>query len=338
MGRRSAAGIVAALALLAACGPERREWRPPETAPGTGPAAFAMVWAGTPLHVAADRRAPTVMLPTDTFVPFRILREREGWVRLETLGASDRAHCGTSVASLEPYRLRLYVPTSALAKVTTREVDQRFEDGTSIHLARGVPLTEASGERLYRAHLGPFSTVVRLEPSAVGTRYLPSAPSRNGLADQMLSPDALTAGRAVLGRTGRLNARLPLPLAVHERRAHGPGEALVALHPRCGRLRVRVPSEAVGGVGLLGRSAYVPPEGPPLVPDGSPVYWANGLEAGVAIRAAPVRDEVEGSAGRRCFRQPLGDVSGQRTAVILCFDARDVIERGAAGRRLAPPG
>jgi hypothetical protein len=334
-----AAVLSAALAALAAgCGrPPRRAWEPPPLEPGDAPAAFAVVRAGAPLHVAPDGRASTVVLPAEGFVPLRVLREADDWVWLETLGAPDRSHCAPAVEALEPFRLRLYARPRDLVPVTVREVTQRFDDGTFIHLARGVPLEALPGERAFRAHLGPASTVVRLEPTAVGTRYLPSPPPEVAAAAHVLSGGALVSGVAVLGRTGRLAAHAPVELPVHARAPRG-GEQLVEVRTRCARVGVRVPARAVQPPGVvLARVDGAP--GPPFVTARSPVFWANGQRAGAVVRRAPVRDEIDPVQGRRCFRHPLGRDPATAAAVILCFRPHDVIDAGpAAGRRLDPPG
>ena len=74
---------------------------------------------------------------------------------------------------------------------------------------------------------------------------------------------------------------------------------------------------------------------PPYVPAGREVFWANDQEAGVTTARAPVRDEIDPVAGKRCFRQPLDDGA---TVVILCFRPQDVVDPGGgAGSRLDAP-
>lgn len=335
-----------ALALLAAgCGPERVQWQPRPTPPDTS--SFALVWTGATFRVAPDLRAPTVSLAPagadrapwlgDTFVVVHVLRERRGWAEVETAGTATDAHCVPDAPGLRPFRLRLYVPSRALAQLTVREVVQRFEDGTSAWLARGVPLERLERPGYYRVRLGALSTVLRLEPSEIGTRYLPSeAPPAAEPPAGRLDVAALRAGVPVLGQTGRVHsavATADLPVASVEPRG---SEALVVLRPRCAELRVRVPVHVVGEPPDL-LSATPPPAeaGPPFAEPGTPIFWPGGREAGSVTERVGLDHEVEGDAERRCFGRALD--GGDTPGAVLCFRRADLGTPGAPAAGLTPP-
>lgn len=296
---------------------------------GGAATAYAVVRADAPLHVAPDHRTPVVALPADGFLPFRMLRERDGWAWLETLGAPDESHCATSLRSLEALRLRLYTPLAALVPVTVREITQTFDDDTSVHLARGVPLEPVSGDRLYRLHLGGLRTVLRLDRDAIGTRYLPSAPIERRPRAQVLRGDVLASGAVILGSTGRVTGPPSAVLAVYSHE-EGAGDARLEVRPRCGSLRVRVPAHAVQPA--LPSPLRADPPSPPFVVPGAAVFWANGQRAGMTTAPAAVRDEVavDGPRDHRCFRHPLGHDRRASRSVVLCFRRRDVVDDGAA--------
>lgn len=339
-----------ALALLAvACGPQRRQWRPPDDAPQGAATSFAVVPAGADFYIAPDPRAPTVSLTSpgtarapwlsDEVVAVRVIGERRGWVAIETLGEPGEAHCAPARPALLPLRLRLYVHARALGAVTVREVDQSFDDGTAVHLARGVPLTGAGHGRLFRAQMGDVTAVVRLDTSAVGTRYLPSAPAERDEPEGWLAADALHAGVPILGQTGRVQssaAHADAPVYAIEA---GGSEARVELRPRCGRLRVRVPAHVVRAPDSVVLGEHTPsPPAPPFAEAGTALYWPGGREAGtVTARIGLGPEEVgESTATHRCFARALH--ASAEASVVLCVRRDAVDEPGAAARGLAAPG
>ena len=170
------------------------EGTPPREGPPTLPAE--------PPHEGTPPREST----PPHFAAFRVRGEENGWVALETLGEDALPHCAGGIDALAPFRLRFYVPVGALAPVTQREVSQSFDDGTRIELSRGVPLTRLQRDGFFRTQLGDVSTVVHLEPSEVGTRYMPSAPLPRPAVSRMLRGDVLAAAVPVLGRTGRVES------------------------------------------------------------------------------------------------------------------------------------
>lgn len=337
-----------ALLLLTSCGPRRVRWRPTEPTGGAGPRAYAVVWAGAPFHVAPDANAATVPLmppsrarepwARDTFIAFRVVGEAGGWTTVETLGGDGEAHCTAERPFLSPFHLRLHVPSRSLVPVTVREVTQTFDDGTSVRLARGVPLESVDRRQLYRARLGQLSTVVRLDRRDVGTRYLPSDLPRAAPVQGRLSMDALRAGAPILGRTGRVHStETSGDVAVHARERRG-GEEIVELRPRCARLSVRVPAHVVSEpMGAIGGIVPGPSDAPPYVEPGTRIFWRDGRDAGIITRRVTAGDEVGAAGDLRCFARALH--RDAEPSVVLCFERAAVVTpgRNAAGS-LSSPG
>lgn len=324
--------------VLAACGPSRRAWQPVESDGASMPSAFAVVAAAVPLSIApradAERITPHVTrdaygLPTGpvTFTSFRILGEEDGWARLETLGEPAGAHCADGLPELAPFRLRVFVPSAALALVTQREVTQRFDDQTSIELARGVPLEPLPSVGWFRVHIGNLTTIVRLAQPELGTRYLPSAEAPP-LAPpaRVLPAAALAAGAPILGRTGRVDSSAGRDVPIVGERAGG-SETWVELRPPCARLLLRVPSHAIVSAAEEGMPVdpALPAPGGLVVRAGAAVRWRDGSAAGTVTRDAPLGAEVEPAGGLRCFDPCRG--AGCASAV-LCFDPRDLAGAG----------
>jgi hypothetical protein len=336
--------------LLAACGASRRAWQPPPVPVGAAsPAAFAVVRLSQPLSLAPSREAPTVWgvapetlyggTAEPTYAVVRVLGEEGDWVALETLGEPSEAHCAPDVRGLEPFRLRLFVPTSALVPVTQREVTQALDDGTRIELGRGAPL-EALERDLYRVRVDGLRTVLRLTRADVGTRYLPSAPRETAPSRRALRPEVLASAVPIVGRTGRVDAALPLAFPVHAEDPRG-GETRVELRPRCGRLVVRVPSHAVMDVEpTVPEPPAVVATAGPRVPAGTPVHWRDGRQAGVVTHEVVLSRELAPSGRRRCFAHALRPATPADPApeLELCFDRGSIRdpEVGPARRLDAP--
>ncbi len=331
------------LVLLAACSPSRRAFRPEPLPPHVArPAAYAVVRLDAPLALEPREGAPVAWpLPPSArprFGVVRVLGEERGWVLLETLGEPRGAHCAESPPAVEPFRLRFFAPARALVTVTQREVAQSFADGTRIELARGVPVERLTAE-LFRAHLGATTAVLRLGPTEVGTRYLPSAEPPPATPLRMVAGEAMAAGTAVLGQTGRVQSSEldGAPVYAEEARA---GEALVELRPTCARVIVRVPPHVV-----VAREPPPPPAASsapsgPSARAGAVVRWRGGREAGVTVREVALEREVEGDGPRRrCFLRSAAEAASPPAGLELCFDRRDLVEPGmGAARRLDEPG
>lgn len=348
---------ILALLLLSSCAPQRVQWQPLAAPLGQSATAYGVVWATASFHTAPRADAPVVALwppadprepwAQDAFIAVRIVSESDGWASVETLGEAPAQHCAEASPALRALRLRLHVRADALGTVTAREITQSFADGTSITLARGVPLQPVlpggrqgrGRQRLFRARLGRMSAVVSLSHSDVGTRYLPSEPPTDAIApDGALAIETLRMGLPILGRTSQVHSadRGAAPVSIYATRAGGPMETTVELRPPCARLRVRIPSSA-----LLASSAPAeiePPSeatSPPLVTEGVPIYWVDESPAGAVVAAIELRDELPRAGDRRCFEHRFDPSAPPAT---LCFDPRDVRDRPLGlGAGLADP-
>lgn len=343
--------VLALACLLVACAPSRRQWRAEELpAHVAQPAAYAVVRLDAPLALEPRDGAPVLwaMAPREIYsgAPprygvFRVLGQERDWVALETLGGPREPHCAETIDALEPFRLRVFVPSRALALVTQREVAQPFEDGTRIELARGVPV-EPVQRGLFRVHLGSITTVLQLAQVDVGTRYLPSAELPRPETGRVLAGEVLAAAVPVLGQTGRIESSAPIDAPVYSEEPRG-GEMLAELRPPCARIVVRVPPHTLGPrEGSTTSEAREEPSAA-AVRAGARIHWRDGTNAGVVTREVALVDEAESAGARRCFRHalrpaPEGSAADPTSAVELCFDRRDVIDPGAgAATRLDDP-
>lgn len=292
-----------AVVLLLACGPSRRRWEPRAVADVSAPSSYAIVAVGTPLSIE-PRGQPRWIARRLTV--FRVIDRREGVAELETTAAR---HCAPGFLGV---RLRFYADERALVPVTQREVVQSFPDGTRIELGRGVPLEALRGTPLYRAYLGPITTVVRLGLGDVGTSYLPSAPNEAVTSGRVLSGDALAAGVPVIGQTGRVEGTSDVAIVASTDRG---SEALVELRPACARLVVRVPIHTIAERAIVSEADEAGTG--QLVRAGARLSFRDGARAGVVEHDVRFAREVDPNGDRRCF---------VHEELELCVERRDLGE------------
>jgi hypothetical protein len=346
---------------LSGCRGPRRAWVP--LAPASTPAlleSFGVIALSTPLSTAPDRAAlgfwgavPSRVGVTQepTYAAVRLVGGDAAWVEVETLSEPGREpgreHCVDGIAGLEPFRLRLFVPGSALVPVTQREIAREFADGTRVELARGVPIGVLGRGTVQQVRLGALRVPVELGPMDVGVRYLPSEPQDESPSRRVLRGELLAAGVPVLGESGRVESVEARDVPVYAEVPRG-SERSVELRPRCGRLVLRVPAHGVGDAAPILRpegdleeragAAETPPA--KVVSAGARVYWRDGRDAGVVARDVTLGDELEGSSGRRCFARALRPASeaDPSPTLELCFDRHAVVDAGVGlARRLDAP-
>ncbi len=101
-----------------------------------------------------------------------VVGRKDDRLEIETLvKQSGEHHCAGALSGLENFRLRLYVEEDDLLPVLTDGFDQEFDDGTSLHLAKGVPVPE-------RTTVLVNGTPVRVSipAEALGRYYEPGEP------------------------------------------------------------------------------------------------------------------------------------------------------------------
>ena len=104
---------------------------------------YVVVKAGAHVYTKMSRKADRVLL--DRARPFRLLGERRGWVRLQTLMTPEGSwHCYPILPGLssEGDQLTLFTRANNLSKVTTEEHDIRAPDGGVSTYAIGVQVSD----------------------------------------------------------------------------------------------------------------------------------------------------------------------------------------------------
>ena len=342
-----------ALGLTSACGPRRARWRPTPTPVGPtggslhGPAGQlteAVVWSGARFLVSPREGATAISLAPaasalepwlrDTFLSVRVVEQRGDFITIETAGDPARCSARRQAAAPGALQLRLHVPAGALAQVTTREITQRFEDGTELTLRRGVPVEQLGRDLLYRVQPGSVSFVVRLNPSDVGTRFLPSEePEPIGLSRGSLSAEHLRAGTPSLGGTGAVHSTAGTAIAVWAAEPRA-ASSLVQLRPACAELTVLVPQDAVGPPIEMSPPEPSPPPRAPYALADTTATWRGGAPAGVVVSPLNLGEERAEDGGARCF---LHRLSESATPLELCFPRARIVDAHPRGRALSAP-
>lgn len=292
--------------LLTACSAPQLE---PETAPELeGPPRYVIVRADAVLRATPEERAlqaaDTTVQPEDRGKVWRLVRNSQDWVQLESLPADRDGHCAGPERSLAGLAVRVWVRPTDLAPVLTQGVVQTWPDGTAIlvqpGLEVGAPLGKTAADKL----VVPFATsaylsAVEAPVAAVGASYLPVEPPRP--ATETGESCLVRAGARLGLGAGQLLSRTADREHHCRRVGRDDGHWLVDLDARCVTFRVRVadtdvssPANVFGLLGAgTGSAAWIRP--------GTRVFWPDGREAGFAVEAVAARSERAGSQGRRCF-------------------------------------
>jgi hypothetical protein len=287
-------------------------------------------------------------------VPMRVVSTSGKLVEVETLefdeGENDEGDCAWF--DLKPGRdlgpVRLFVRRDDLAPVLTAPFETRFPDGTSIRVARGMPVVPLSDGR-YQIALRKMPIAVALPSSSVGHAYR--------AAPEWISHQhtwSLTTGAPVtLGDDAYATpnkAAYPFRAAAVERR----GElALFPLYSRCAEAIVAVPDRFVtpgkeGGSGDLGGWGFGTIGGPDwFVPPDTPLTTTAGRVV-TRSRARIAVDRPAAGAKRVCFKRVLlittnaiwdrPDLTTKHDAgvVQLCAPSSSVARRTGLGHGRVP--
>jgi hypothetical protein len=253
---------------------------------------------------------------------YRLVRDAGDWLEVETPGPVED-QCADPAPELLAFRLRLFARAADAARVTTRRVRLAFDDGTSVTLLAGVPLS-SEGVAL-PAQLGLHAA---LPADSVGRWF-----TGGGRLDLSGRERFVPGERLDMLTVGGVPLR-PLP---DGRVAGGPGVydshavpagTLLLLRTRCAELQALGNGELVKPISKSAdSSSESPPElKPPIARAGATVYWQSGRVAGELRRDIDFLDEAVGAGGRRCFRwsprrKHAANVEGRLT---LCFDAASI--------------
>lgn len=359
------ATLLASLGSLGCGGPGTRSSPPSAASTDAPPAMVSAYERGLVTALPADGRVAvwttTGLAPTPaaaragddrfaTVVPAlhsaRLLEVHDGVAALETVG--DRDDC---IADHDlGYRLRVYVPLTALVPRLTGPQRQAYPDGTGWARPVGAPVAAYADGALRPLDWPALGTV---RPSEVALAVTPSReaalapldaaeaecpppgqppPRAHDEPDLMGSdtggpPCQLDHSRArvitVGGDAIASPAELSAPAVSHTYALWKRGDTgayLVVIHRPCAVVRAAVPADHVGvlddlgGAGLGGgRPAYV------AVKAGAAVTWPDGSPAGVADGTdAIVEAAVEREHERACF--PVRHLTER-----LCARAADLV-------------
>jgi TonB family protein len=223
------------------------------------PSGHAVAKAGALLFASStgDVGFELPPLPSAAGMTVNVVGEQDGRLVVETLVTEPTLehHCAATLDGLSDFRLRLYLAREDLLPVLTEGLVHELGDGTTIRLARGVPVPAGSAELLVRG------TAVRVPVPAerTGRFYEPAQPfARAGQEGEIVPLDghALTYGGHTLDESSLYrDADRVLRFGVTERT----GEALVTVRNPCLEATVLVSSARLhaepsyrGRYGMLG--------------------------------------------------------------------------------------
>jgi hypothetical protein len=146
------------------------------------------------------KRAPGERALRGQLRALRYIGEQAGWATLETIPTGEADVLGTCYNTLEElgdFRLRVYVPSTALITVTEQRLRQDHSDGTWIELAAGVALLP-DGEQPGRfiASLNDLLIPLQLTPAQTNISFTANAlPSFDVTGERYAATTSLTDSR-----------------------------------------------------------------------------------------------------------------------------------------------
>lgn len=301
------------------------------------PSAFVgrhvLVPAGVRLRTSAKPDAVTVALrepgrDDPRAYAFEVVGHEGDELIVRRAAAEHR--CDPGLPELDAFDPRFYVSPRELADVLARELDTRFEDGTSVRLRPGVAVERSGPDGL--ADVGGLRLGVAIDPRDVGNAFVPAMAPR---------PDAslptVPSGVALrYGTSGTLVAAAPLFTDAHgaplvlSRAGAGDTQRLEVVGP-CATLRVRTDETAPRELPPVSRRAALASAGvlaaltggaESIVAAGAEVTWSDGAAAGKLARE--LRFDGRGTPRKRrsCFR--YGDGEARFEPIELCFARKAV--------------
>lgn len=317
------------LALLAGCPKQDLGALNPEKA------RYALVEPDAALHTSPDdstpahpwrdaQRATAEANRGDGWTVWRVVQSDREWTEVEDLPANG-AFCKPSWAPLHGLKLKLWVKTSRLGTVTSRQVSGKGSDGTRYTLSPGLPVVSAPGGGV-RVRLDDIDLALPRHPPGLNDTFK-KAPLLAAGKGPLVHPLSTTPLPVAGGHVTFGDASPPISLEAHL------GGGLVRLATKCASFDVRGVDETRSGLPGAPISADQPAPRPARhLRQGAPVYWPDGTLAGTVVSAThPLPPEVAGAAGHRCFDldllswRPEGEVPKPGQLLRICVAPGDVV-------------
>lgn len=292
--------------------------------------AYVLVRNGAELFQTPEIRATTLERAGDGPYLFRLVEARGDWLVVESTEPSGQP-CATELGGLKGLRVPFLVRRSDLAEVTTRTVRLKWEDGTSIELLPGVPLTRIDA-RTHRARADGLEVDLQLPEDAVGTAFVPTRGFTRTIGHEVAAgsqdaPTLFVNGNQPVRPVWRTDA---LNLRTERNEGSGP-KRLITFATECVRLRVVTDSSNIARAqGLRGGVIGCCTAHRRTVREGTALFWPDGTAAGAVVRDTQLDDISPGNTGRVCFNAPVSSPCGPLESdptIVLCADEKDVIER-----------
>ncbi len=279
-------------------------------------------------------------------VTVNVVGRKDDRLEVETLVASpSEHHCAGTLTGLSDFRLRLYVAEADLVPVVTTEVFEEYEDGTSVRLAKGVPVPKDSGGRILA---GETPVQITVPTESVGSYYEPGTPFARAGGDTTQGPppgvSLKYAGTHPLEKNalyGGGDAATLYAIAKRESdtlvTVRNPCLEVVASVTKLGPVIPKMarsfdPDMAKRRAGILGilaaegaASGGFGTEGGGVdysVKAGTAIVWPDGKPAGQVTADHEFGGEPREQGGNSCFDVPLGLES--TPSILLCASPGDV--------------
>jgi hypothetical protein len=314
--------------------------------------AYAVVRDNTPMYISPSTSAPAIVAkagtvpayakgyyygrPADPPVPLgravRVLSWDGELVEIENITAEDREMtCAPLVGDLSDLRVRMWVPRDSLLPVLTEPLEVVLADKVEVSLGVGVVALRTDNEGVFRVHGDGITLDVSLPFEPLERWHLPGRPfATDGAVATVSQWQNLTWSSTTLvgsGMTPSLYSTPPYQVHLYADDVSG-GTHSVTVRNRCLELRGATMIDSPGAK-PVGSAVPVTtrrrPDRPPQVLAGTPLRWADGRSAGIAV--APHAFAGDGRSERSDLCYPL---NADPDPVEICVSAASV-ERSPAG-------
>ena len=277
---------------------------------------FAAIDYNAALHTSTDPEGVIVRSSVTRVV--RVVKSGPERTEIATTASGAQCYPSPETNGLE---LHLFVKTSELPDVTTRDVTTKFDDGTAATLSRGVAVGAIDNHGERDVTVDGFHARFAIAGDAIGKTFNDGAhvhPQRNFYT----APDNDKALR--LDRHAFEIRGVDWPLYVDEVVDLPNNSHLVTLYGTCSKWRLAYQGGLSSGDPAGDEPGYtVSPPVLAVTVVGSTVYWLTGAVAGSVRAATSLTDSTASSrTDRRCFLVPL-DGRGS-LPLPVCFAAKDL--------------